>query len=673
MRKKWRSILLAFVLTLTLLPLAAPARADVRYVDDQAAGMTRIYWSGDVYGDSCAGWNNNGILAPSRAGSTAEVVLEGDTNLIIPEGSTVTMRICGINLKQYTLTITGGGTLNGSGDDGIILGDLVISGSTLICGGGVEVDSLTVVNGGVADVSGPVYPLIITDGGLTVDDGSVTAIGAEGFGYGCGILLENCDMTVNDGGSVTAGGERGGIISENGVRTLFLNGGAVEASSYESVTAAAAPGLTYAINGEGSYTGALSAAQLAAAAGKQLTCPAAQIGAARYDLLQEAFDAAHPGDTVRLLRDVRQRTGTTLNVNASLTLDLNGHGIAEQASPGGAIIELSSGVTLTLAGDGRIMSAAEETGRPFGAMIRGAGAAVSGVIFAGGAVSLGGPTTDSQFDGSSVFYNCGVTVNGGSLSVRAESIMIDSCSLTLNGGSLSARTKFYTVDNSSLTVNDGAVLDIYAMWQGTQCMAESELTVNGGAVLLRGGIVLHKSVAVVNGGTLELRGNGGTEIDGCLQGQITLNGGAVKLSELDDLDSEKLLVFGEGCTYAVQGMTGSYSGVTLTGLAGIAPLRGKWIAPAGAVCASGDLGSGISCVRYGDAVAVFGLPADARLFAAWYGPEGGMLDIAPRSGGVDSWGCSTAIGTNAARVKLLILDAVTCAPLCAPWDSRETA
>ena len=68
-----------------------------------------------------------------------------------------------------------------------------------------------------------------------------------------------------------------------------------------------------------------------------------------------------------------------------------------------------------------------------------------------------------------------------------------------------------------------------------------------------------------------------------------------------------------------------------------------------------------------------GLPADARLFAAWYGPEGGVLDIASRSGGVDSWGCSAAIGTNAARVKLLILDAVTCAQLCAPWDSRETA
>ncbi len=671
MRKRLKSILLALAMTLTLLPLAAaPARADVRLETEYGNGLaywTTVHWSGTVHRSECAAINESGDIHPQYSYGMAKVVLDGDTTLIIPEGESVIVQNGVVELNGYTLTITGGGTFSEISSGSFSLGNLVVSGSVFHwhSADGVYLNNLTVENGGEVYVSQ--FPLDIMGGSLTVNDGSITVTDAQW--YGRGILLEGGSMTVNDGGRVTL---NDATILGEGTSSVILNGGAVEAGGYEGVTVTVAPGLSYTAGGEGSFTGTLSEEQLAAAAGKTLFCPAAQVGTNQYGFLQEAFEAAQTGGAVRLLRDVKQTTGEPLNVNGSLTLDLNGHKITQRFVKSGAIFDLAAGAELTLAGDGSIVCAGPaNTGD--GVIFSGAGAAESRVIFAGGAVALGEMTADGQFTGGCAFSNCGVTVNGGSLSVRTWSRMINGGSLTLNGGSLSARTHYGAVENSCLTVNDGAVLDIFIAWPRSECFAASDLTVNGGAVLLRGGHAFMQSEAVVNGGALELRGNGMDDSKGRLQGRITLNGGAVRLSELDDVDEEKLLVFGEGCTYAVEGMTDSYCGETLSGLAEIAPLEGKWIAPAGAACSSGVLDSGASYVHFGDAVAVFGLSADARLFAAWYGADGRMLGIAPRSGSVDCWGASVAIGANAARFKLMIADAATFAPLCAAWDSGETA
>ncbi len=650
MTRKAASFLLALALLLILFP-AAPARAEVEY--ENIGYTSYIYWSGEVYGPTCSGYYSNGTLANARQGGVAKVILKGDTTLVIPEGTTVSAYLCNIELGSYTLTITGGGTLkeySGSGM-GSYNGSLVVSGSTLEWNSGVEIGNLTVENGGAVNMyNGAAYPLIIF-GSLTVNDGSITSMGYEGSDYGCGLLLDGSVMTVNDGGRVTVGN---GLRSENWTGEdpcVILNGGALQADAYQDVTVAFAEGLTYLDGSGGSYTGTLSGEQLAAAADKIIAPLTAQIGTVKYSFLQEALDAASQGGSVKLLRDVTLAAGETLNVSGSPTLDLNGRTVTKRVKNDLAVFSLASGAALTVAGDGRILDRESGETATNSTLFRGAGAAESGVIFAGGTVVLGGTVTDGLLDGNAAFQSCSVTVNG---------------------GSLYARLRQNIIANGSLTVNGGAAVNFGIYQRSGECLQQTKMTVNSGCVVLRGmdsfyGTDITSHVMTINGGTVELLGSDmgiHHQANGSLRGMIILNGGAVKLSEGGNRTFERFLSFPDACPYAVEGMPDSYRGVTLD--AGeMIELEGRWIAPEGVVCASGDFGNGASCVRYGDDITVFGIPADALLLTAWYDAEGRMLSTGFRSGSVDRWRDSFAFDESAAKVKLMQVDKVTFRPLCA--------
>ena len=635
-----RSVLLTLALVLVLLPLAvAPARAEVRYENKET------YWSGDVYAESCAGWPAPEYsLYSNYNGQVLKVYLEGDTNLIIPEGKTLTARLCAIETRNYTLTVTGGGTL--LSPDSQLYGNIVISGSALDWQDEMEVQSLTVENGGTVNLN-TVNLHIMKH--LTVNDGSVTASTYYG------IMLDGCDMTVNEGGRVTV--VKGGIVGEswNGkAPSVILNGGVLKSDDYRNVPVTVAPGWTYAADGEGSYTGTLSAEQLAAAANKWLASPPAQIGATKYSFLQDAFDAAGPDDAVRLLRDVKQPIGETLNVNGSLTLDLNGHTITERLNFDGAIFTLASGAALTLSGDGRIVDTAGGDVAPYTFVVRGAGAAESSVIIAGGTVVFGGTVTNGWYDGNITFLNCGVTVNGGSLHARTRSTVIES---------------------GSLTVNDGAVVDLGITPNNGECLTLTDVTVNSGSLLLRGkrGFLggtgdKKTNTMTINGGTVELRESDmGENPNGngiFITGRIKLNGGALRMGML--AGGGETIAFSDAYTYAVEGMPGTYCGVTLTKSEADA-WGNRWITPVGAAFASGDFGSGASYVRLGNAVSVFDLPADAQLIAARYDENGKLLGTQLRTGGADRWCVGVTIDANAATYKLMLVDKTTWAPLCPAW------
>ncbi len=60
------------------------------------------------------------------------------------------------------------------------------------------------------------------------------------------------------------------------------------------------------------------------------------------------------------------------------------------------------------------------------------------------------------------------------------------------------------------------------------------------------------------------------------------------------------------------------------------------------------------------------------VIAAWYDASGRMLGMTSET--VTANGAASGnltVGAGAARYKLMIVDAATCAPLCPAWDSKE--
>ena len=421
---------------------------------------------------------------------------------------------------------------------------------------------------------------------------------------------------------------------------------------------------------------------------------------------------------------MKQPTGETLNVNGSLTLDLNGHTITERLKRAGAIFTLASGAALTLSGDGRIVDTTGGDVAPYTFVVRGAGAAESSVVIAGGTVVFGGTVTNGWYDGNITFLNCGVTVNGGSLFARTRSTVIDS---------------------GSRTVNDGAVVDLGIRPTGGECLAFTDVTVNSGSLLLRGEDGFHGGTGdkkvntmTINGGTVELRESDmGENPNGngiFLTGGIKLNGGALRMGGL--AGEGDTIAFSDAYTYAVEDMPGTYCGVTLT-KSEAAALGNRWIAPlvasvtlnktattltvggtetltatvvpSGALdrrvgwsssnegVATVDANGKVTAVKAGTATitvktadgsktatctvtvmgivsasvsgtkltySLAGVPAGAKLIAAWYDGSGKMLGMASASPTKGNSTGTLTVGTGAAKYKLMLVDGSTYAPLC---------
>ncbi len=186
--------------------------------------------------------------------------------------------------------------------------------------------------------------------------------GSAGFG-GKGVegdvTLEGGMLTVTGGAGSSEGGS--GIYGK-----VILSGGKLKAaageSDYTPGSAFAgedgdyvkiADGKVYTIDGTQFFSGKLEEEQKDAIAGQTIVpYIEASIGETDYPAIQAAMDAADPGDTVKLLKDVK--TESPLTVSRNFILDLNGHtidrGLGESETViNGYVIGIKESGKLTLA------------------------------------------------------------------------------------------------------------------------------------------------------------------------------------------------------------------------------------------------------------------------------------------------------------------------------------
>ena len=283
-RKKLRSVCIALVLCLLLLPAAALAADGTVYgtievggialtnsenaptvyatTDDSGNVITEgadennynVMWDGSTltlrnatiqqaeeYG------NSRESMAIYRQSGDLAIALVGENTVDAPGNGSASS--CGINL--------GGGSLTINGEENASL--LVFGGPTTngnSCGiyarGTITVDSGTVTVTGES-ASAASYG-ICAGGAVTINDGSVTATSGEAGGVSYGICASGA-VTIN-GGTVTAtGGSTAEGISYGiyGNTAVTINGGTVNATG-GSTTGGSANGTSYGIYTHGSVT-----------------------------------------------------------------------------------------------------------------------------------------------------------------------------------------------------------------------------------------------------------------------------------------------------------------------------------------------------------------------------------------------------------------------------------
>ncbi|MGE9883566.1 InlB B-repeat-containing protein [Blautia obeum] len=221
------------------------------------------------------------------------------------------------------------------------------------------------------------------------------------------------------------------------------------------------------------------------------------------------------GGTVTLSKDYT--IDTTLNVNNTVTLDLNGHVIKMTGS--GSVINVGSNGNLTLQDSSAAKSGVITGGN---ASSKGGGVYISN----GGSFTMNGGTIEKCY----AKYGGGVCIDSGSFTMNGGAIK--GCSASDQGGGVYTIRDITmsggTIENCSATNRGGGVYTSqrnFTMSDGTikNCSASS-----GGGVFVE-----NKGNFTMNGGAIEncsasskSGGGGGVNVDN--EGNFTMNGGAIE-------------------------------------------------------------------------------------------------------------------------------------------------
>ena len=241
----------------------------------------------------------------------------------------------------------------------------------------------------------------------------------------------------------------GGIVTLKG-GTLKSTGGTgndISGSAFYRNVMISEGKVFFTVDGTQSFSGPLelNADQKAAIAGKFLTSCTAAIGETFYPTVQDPIDASNPGDTVKLLTDVKP--DATVIVSKNTILDLNGHTID------GSGIETESKTVI------KILSAGNLT-------LNDSSKAKTGLITGGSA---------SNGNGGGVYANGDFTMNGGTISGnRAENygggVYVSGRTFTMNGGKICSNTA--GISGGGVGLNDRNSSVTFKMNGGTICNNE---------------------------------------------------------------------------------------------------------------------------------------------------------------------------------------------------------
>ncbi len=363
-----------------------------------------------------------------------------------------------------------------------------------------------------------VAPLINVD----INGGKLTATGETGdyklaiYSYSFGDAYNGVDIAVADGEitgdiAIGAGSANGGT----GAEKLVVTGGTFdgEVYTYNSKTED-----NISISG-GTYTVAVDSAYIAD--GYALTDngdntftvnemqAVAAVGEAKYATLQEAIDAANPGETVTLLADITvdetKTSGYTFLVGPEddITLDLNGFNISGTVNATANYSVISVQGKLTVVGEGLIELTNTDNSTSY--------AFYSAVIALN---NHDGYTVDTALT-----LGEGVTVrhNGGTvMAYGVDMLTYTGCEVTVDGATIESAyigiRAFGNHGNKALTVNSGSIFgNTVGYWVHGDGTADIDATINGGVISSdKAGLQITTTAnsknivdVVINGGSLE--------------------------------------------------------------------------------------------------------------------------------------------------------------------------
>ncbi len=230
---------------------------------------------------------------------------------------------------------------------------------------------------------------------------------------------------------------------------------------------------------------------------------------AGYESLQDAIDAAADGDTVKLVKDIT--LDATLEINVSVTLDLNGFDITGNVSPNLISISNAGEVTITNSAGTESTITNSSTGNTIRSDTTDVAIENISVVSNGyGIVFLGNTTPASAVEADSSTFNV-LTVNN--INVNAYAIAISGN----GGGNDNYSGTVINVNDSTLIAQQGT--GIYQPQYGI-------LNINGDKTVIHGGsgIEIRAGELNVNGGTITAtwseftrypeNAGGGTSVDG---------------------------------------------------------------------------------------------------------------------------------------------------------------
>ena len=415
-----------------------------------------------------------------------------------------------------------GATVNVSG------GDLVGSGLACIAGNGTKGQGGTTINvsGGTLTANaadkasaacGIYHP---NEGTLNITGGTINV--ADGVG----VLMRGGEMTMT-GGEINATGDatRTGSVGDNnnniGVSGVIFDrdanypavattkikidgdakvNGAKEAVELINTNGVAGAKSAFSLKG-GTYNKDVSALldENSVAEEKNgvyvVTTYYAQVGEAKYAMLQEAADAATAGQTVKVINDVDMTTdgNLTVKVGKDIVLDMNGHSI-KGANADYKNILVWGKLTLKDSKENSTGKIYAETPYQYGVYdkplvyvgSKGEFVMESGHIYS----VIPKKTADNGQFGIGAYDNSKVTINGGTVesgwyAIAGNGSGVQTTTITINGGTLVSTSDYaiYHPQFGTLTINDGAV--VYGA-AGAIAMKRGNLVVNGGTMTSKG-------------------------------------------------------------------------------------------------------------------------------------------------------------------------------------------
>ena len=369
---------------------------------------------------------------------TGTVTLAGDVTLILADGCTMSigtenspLDVGGIN-SPYNLTIYG---------QSLGTGYLKIY-SNAYYGIQIGSDKAYTQHSGNVLIRHHSEPCIY-QGTITLDGGTLD-VESESAGNGD---IASSSISIL-GGQLHA--RNRGLRAADGITLGCTNAGdVIYAASYSgSVTVADGKTLCYVSNSEKHIlTGTLTAAQISAIAGKELT------KAMGWADLSTAMTAGGTR-TVTLTNDVTRPYADLINVAGTVTLDLNGYTIDGNGKTN-PIFSVTDGVSLTITDSG--------TG---GNLCQGGQNPTVGV-YEGGSLTLAAGTINAQASGVFVFKGS-FTMTGGAITGGSSGVYLyDGGSFTMSGGSITGNDDYgveigenasFTMTGGTITGNNGGVL-----------------------------------------------------------------------------------------------------------------------------------------------------------------------------------------------------------------------